>query len=417
MRPLITIGFLFFIFGFVTWMSSVLVPYLQLACELDYFESQLVAFAFYISYFVMGIPSGMVLKKTGLKNGMAIGLLVMAVGAILFIPAANSRSYQMFLIGLFVQGTGLAVLQTASNPYVTILGPIESAAKRISVMGICNGVAGVIGPLVLGAILLNDSQLLVDKIGTMDVASKIQALQTLANKVIVPYIFVAVSLVLLAFFIFRSDLPEISDSDPDDITEPFIAGKTLWDFPYLILGVFTIFLYTGVEVIAGNTIIGYATFKGIPMSSARFFTSLTLASMLVGYLVGIFSIPRYFSQQQALKMSSVLAIVFSIAALSTNGWISVMFIALLGLSNALMWPSIWPLAIHGLGSFTKIGSALMVMAIAGGGVLPLDYGWLADRYDPQFAYWMLLPCYLFILYYSLAGHKIGIKKAVAELVL
>ena len=416
MRPLITIGFLFFIFGFVTWMSSVLVPYLQLACELDYFESQLVAFAFYISYFVMAIPSGMVLKKTGLKNGMAIGLLVMAIGALLFIPAANSRSYQMFLLGLFVQGTGLAVLQTASNPYVTILGPIESAAKRISVMGICNGVAGVIGPLVLGAILLDDSQLLVDRIGTMDVSSKIAALQILANKVIVPYIFVAISLVLLAFFIYRSDLPEISDTDTDDVNEPFTGKKTLWDFPYLILGVLTIFLYTGVEVIAGNTIIGYAAFKGIPMSSARFFTSLTLASMLIGYLVGIFCIPRYFSQQQALKMSSVLAIVFSIAALVSNGWVSVMFIALLGLSNALMWPSIWPLAIHGLGALTKIGSALMVMAIAGGGILPLVYGWLADKFDPQFAYWMLLPCYIFILYYSMAGHKVGLKKSVVELV-
>lgn len=408
MRPLIIIGFLFFVFGFVTWMSSVLVPYLQIACELDQFESQLVAFAFYISYFVMAVPSGYLLKKSGLKNGMAIGLLVMALGAFIFIPAAQNRQYLLFLIGLFVQGTGLAILQTASNPYVTILGPMESAAKRISVMGICNGIAGILGPAVLGVVLLDGVEELAGSLTNMASASKAAALDVLAQKVILPYIIIGIALFALAVFIIKSSLPEISE--PEESTETSGPGMTsIWQFPHLILGVLTLFLYTGVEVIAGNTIIGYATFQGIPMSSARFFTSFTLTSMLAGYLIGIFAIPRWCSQENALKISAVSGIIFSIAALVSVGWLSVFFIALLGLANALMWPSIWPLAIRGLGSFTNTGSAMLVMAIAGGAVLPLVYGKLADLYSPHTGYLILIPCYLFILYYAVSGHQAGTR--------
>lgn len=408
MRPLIIIGFLFFVFGFVTWMSSVLVPYLQIACELDQFESQLVAFAFYISYFVMAVPSGYLLKKSGLKNGMAIGLLVMALGAFIFIPAAQNRQYLLFLIGLFVQGTGLAILQTASNPYVTILGPMESAAKRISVMGICNGIAGILGPAVLGVVLLDGVEELAGSLTNMASASKAAALDVLAQKVILPYIIIGIALFALAVFIIKSSLPEISE--PEESTEKSGPGMTsIWQFPHLILGVLTLFLYTGVEVIAGNTIIGYATFQGIPMSSARFFTSFTLTSMLAGYLIGIFAIPRWCSQENALKISAVSGIIFSIAALVSVGWLSVFFIALLGLANALMWPSIWPLAIRGLGSFTNTGSAMLVMAIAGGAVLPLVYGKLADLYSPHTGYLILIPCYLFILYYAVSGHQAGTR--------
>ncbi len=415
MRPLIIIGVLFFVFGFVTWMSSVLVPYLQIACELDYFESQMVAFAFYISYFVMAIPSGLVLKKTGLKNGMALGLLVMALGSFLFIPAAQTRQYLVFLIGLFVQGTGLAILQTASNPYVTILGPIDSAAKRISIMGICNGVAGVLGPLILGAVVLDGTEDLVAKLGGMSAATKAAALDLLAGKVIAPYIVIGVVLVVLAALIVKSGLPEVTEEDESPLgMETATPRNSILAFPHLILGVLTLFLYTGVEVIAGNTIIGYAAAQGIPMSSARFFTSFTLTSMLGGYLIGIVCIPKYCSQENALKLSAFGGILFALMALFTSGWMSVFSIALLGLANALMWPSIWPLAIKGLGSFTKTGSALLVMAIAGGAVMPLVYGWLADSFSPQAGYWILIPCYLFILYYSLLGHKAGIAKQETE---
>ena len=411
LHPLIIIGALFFIFGFVTWLSSVLIPYLQIACELTSFQSYLVAFAFYISYFVMATPSGWLLKITGYKNGMSAGLLLVAAGSLLFVPAAMYRQYAVFLTGLFVQGAGLAVLQTASNPYVTILGPMESAARRMSIMGICNGIAGIVAPLILGAIILNDVDTLTADLRLMNAEQKTAALDALAEKVIMPYIVITAVLVLLAALIYRSPLPEISPEEADGPTHGAPAARGgIFRFPYLLLGVFTLFLYVGVEVIAGNTIISYGAYQGIKMSTARFFTSFTLLAMLVGYLAGIILIPRYLSQQSALKYSALMGIVFALAAIFTSGYTSVLFIALLGLANSLMYPAIWPLSIHGLGRFTNAGASLLVMAISGGAVLPLAYGRLADRFNEQQAYWLVIPCYAVIGFFAVKGHLIGRKK-------
>jgi FHS family L-fucose permease-like MFS transporter len=409
-KAILIIGALFFIFGFVTWMNSVLIPYLKLACELNNFESYLVAFAFYISYLVMAIPSAWLLKKTGFKNGMSAGLAIMAVGALIFIPAALTRTYILFLIGLFVQGTGLAVLQTASNPYITILGAPESAAKRISIMGICNKVAGAIAPIVLGSIALKDADRLKARLVSMPAAQKITELNELAHRVITPYIIIVVILVILAILISFSTLPEIDTDHEDEAVAAANTNKTsIFQFPHLLLGVFTLFLYVGVEVLAGDSIISYGASQGIPLSTAKFFTTCTLLGMIIGYITGIVCIPKYFSQEKALKVSAVLGVVFSLAAVFTSGYISVLFIALLGLANSLLWPAIWPLAIAGLGRFTKIGSSFMIMAIAGGALIPLAYGRLADVVNPTRAYWLLVPCYLFILFYGMKGHRIGLK--------
>jgi glucose/galactose transporter len=406
-KPLYIIGILFFIFGFITWVSSVLIPYLQIACELNNFQAFLVAFAFYISYLVMAIPSGWLLKRVGYKKGMAIGLLVMSIGAFLFIPAAQTRMYSIFLLGLFLQGSGMAILQTASNPYVTILGPLESAAKRISLMGICNGVAGAIAPIILGAIVLSDADEVKAKLSNISGEQNTAVLNELAHRVEIPYLITGIILLALSFLIGASGLPEI-DSEKEDETLAIANDqkKSIFQFPHLLLGVLTLFFYVGVEVIAGNTIITYAQSLGIPMSTAKFFTSATLIGMLMGYIIGIIAIPKYFSQKNALKISSLLGIVFALAALFTNGIFSITFIALLGLANSLIWPSIWPLAIAGLGRFTKIGSSLLIMAIGGGAFLPLLYGFLTDHVGAKQAYWMLLPCYLVIYYYSVRGHKI-----------
>lgn len=412
LNPLVIIGMLFFIFGFVTWLSAVLIPYLQLACELNNFQSYLVAFAFYISYFLMGIPSGWLLKLTGFKNGLSIGLVLVAVGSLLFIPAALERYYPLFLLGLFVQGAGLTVLQTASNPYVTILGPKESAARRISFMGICNGIAGALAPVILGAVILTDADAVKNKLTLLNPAQKMVELDALASKVIVPYLVITAVLVALAIGIRFSALPEVNEEEIDeegDLTEHQTKTSIL-QFPHLLLGVLMLFLYTGVEVIAGNSIIGYGSFQGIPLTVSKFFTSFTLISMLVGYLIGIVCIPRFFSQETALKISAMLGVFFAIAAIFTSGVISVVFVALLGLANSLMWPSIWPLAIAGLGRFTKIGASLLVMAISGAALIPLLYGYVTDHFNPQQAYWIVIPCYLAIGYYAIAGHKLGKQK-------
>lgn len=409
--PLVIIGALFFIFGFITWLSSVLIPYLQIACELNNFQSYLVAFAFYISYFVMAVPSGWLLKFTGFKKGMSVGLLAVAVGSLIFVPAASYRSYPLFLFGLFIQGAGLAILQTASNPYVTILGPIESAARRISIMGICNGVAGILAPAILGAVVLSNADEIQDQLLSLTDLEKVGVLNELAGKVIIPYLIITAMLLVLSLLVYRSSLPEIDESaleaeaEGGNVKE---TGKTsVFQFPQLLFGVLALFLYTGVEVIAGNTIISYGSFLGIPLSTAKFFTSFTLVGMLVGYLIGIICIPKFISQRTALTWSAGLGILFGLFAIFTEGMVSVVFVALLGLANSLIWPSVWPLAIDGLGRFTKIGSSLLVMAISGAAVIPLLYGWLADRFDPHQAYWLVIPCYVVIIWYATSGYRLG----------
>jgi len=403
------IGMLFFIFGFITWLNATLIPYLRISCELTSVESYLVTFAFYISYFVMALPSSKVLEKTGFKNGMSLGLGIMAVGALIFLPAAATRTYWWFLLGLFVQGTGLAILQTASNPYVTILGPIESAAKRISIMGVANKFAGILSPIILGAIVLDGIDKIEEKITTMDAVAKAAELDILASKVMLPYVVMAVVLVLLAIMVRFSPLPDIDAEEEDNGEQESARRTSIFQFPYLWLGVFTIFFYVGAEVVAVDTLISYGKSLGFELSEAKFFSSFTLTGMIVGYFFGIIAIPKYISQEKALKYFALLGILFTVLATFTHGYYSVLFIAFLGFANSIMWPAIWPLAIDGLGKFTKKGSALLIMGIAGGALLPLLYGYLAgiEAIGSREAYWILVPCYLFILFFATAGYKIG----------
>jgi len=415
-RPIVIIGVLFFVFGFVTWLGSVLIPYLRIACELDPFSSYLVAFAFYISYTVMAAPAGAVLRGTGYKRGMALGLLIMAAGSLLFLPAAFSRSYGIFLAGLFIQGSGLALLQTAANPYVTILGPLESAARRISIMGICNGFAAMMAPYIIGAVVLADVDGMRERVARLGPAERRVELTALAHRVILPYGIITLVLVLLSIWVFYSPLPEIhadvtaeaNDGGGvyrDDATGDVPAKTGILQFPHLLFGVVTLFLYVGVEVIAGDSILNYGIAQGLPFATARLLPSATQLCMLAGYLLGILFIPRMISQAVALKICASLGLLFAFGALSTHGLISVVFIALLGLANSLVWPSIWPLAIEGLGGFTPAGSALLIMAIGGGALLPLAYGWLAGHFSPQQAYWLVVPCYCCIGWYAAYGHK------------
>jgi glucose/galactose transporter len=410
------IGALFFIFGFVTWLNGTLIPFLKIACELSNFEAYFVTFAFYISYFFLAIPSSWILHKTGFKNGMALGLFVMAIGSLVFIPAANTRTFGLFLTGLFIQGAGLSLLQTASNPYIVILGPIESAAKRISIMGICNKTAGILSPLILGAIVLKNVDNIKDTVATTtDMALKTQLLDELAGRVIVPYIIMAIILTLLAILVRYSPLQDIdTDKEEQHVNEGSVVKKHVFQYPYFVLGVITLFLYAGCEVIAGDTVALYAMEKGFATSRAIVFTSYTLFSMVVGYLLGIILIPKTLSQAKALGISAILGVILALSAILIKGNISVYLISLLGLANAIMWPAIWPLTLDGLGRFTKIASAILVMCIAGCATLPLLYGKLADIISRQQAYWMVVPCYLFIMYFAFWGNKIGkVKTATA----
>ncbi len=425
--PFIIIAAMFFIFGFVTWINSALIPFMKSMCELTPAASFLVVSASYISFVVMALPSSVILKKIGYKKGMSLGLILMAIGALIFIPAASSRTYVVFLIGIFVQGAGMTLLQTASNPYITILGPIESGAKRISIMGICNKVAGSLGSIIFGAILLSGIKETNAKLAVVSASEKEVLLESMADSVFMPYLIMAIVLVVLGLFVRKAPLPDLEVQEEDqEIADDGSTKTSIFQFPHLLLGVVALFFYVGVEVVAGDTIIAYGISIGLDETEAKFLTSYTLGAMVITYLLGALLIPKFMSQKTALLISAVLGVLLTIAIVSTSGYTSVLLVAALGFANALVWPAIWPLAITGLGKFTKTGSALLIMAIAGGAVVSPLYGLVlgskkaslidagmeaaaATSMASTFGYWVLLPCYLFILYYAVSGHKVGLK--------
>jgi len=318
----------------------------------------------------------------------------------------------LFLLGLFIQGSGLALLQTASNPYITIVGPPDGAVMRMSIMGICNKVGGTLAPLFLGAVALQNIDELKAKLLNIGITEKQVALNDLASRVITPYIGMMAVLIILGGLVWYSTLPEVDTEHEDETVALANSDKnSVFQFPHLLLGVLAMFLYVGVEVMAGDTIIGYGASQGIALSIAKYFSTITLICMIIGYISGIICIPKYITQDNALKFSALSGVLFALCAIFTHGYISVLFIALMGLSNSLMWPALWPLALAGLGRFTKIGSSLLIMAIVGGGILPPVYGALADRFNPQQGYWIMVPAYLFIWYYAVKGHSVKSKKA------
>lgn len=351
----------------------------------------------------------------------------MAIGALLFIPAARARTYWIFLIGIFVQGTGMTLLQTASNPYITILGPLKSAAKRIAIMGIANKVAGALGSVIFGAILLSGIDEIKDKLSLVNPTEKDELLNTMSDSVITPYIIMAIVLFILGVLIRKAPLPNVNAAPIKEAKEGESTKKNIFQFPHLWLGVLALFVYVGVEVIAGDTIISYGISLDIPIDQAKFFTLFTLMAMVGTYILGVFLIPKYIRQETALKISAILGLILSVCIITTSGFSSVLFVSALGIANALVWPAIWPLALNGLGKFTKTASALLIMAISGGAIIPPLYGAIVDHKKGQLitegigdvlasaeastsGYWILLPCYFIILFYAFWGHKIGLRE-------
>ena len=409
-RSMFIIGGLFFIFAFVSWLYVNLIPYLKIACQLTKPEASLISIVIYTTYLIMPIPTTWILKRTGFKKGMSAGLFIISIGCLILIPAAANRMYPVFLLGLFVQSSGIVILQTASNPYITILGPRESAAARICIMGICHKLAVVIAPIILSSILLTNSEELVNHLNSIDVIQREAELEGLAARVITPYIIMAATLIVLAILLLLSGLPEIDTDQESETLMVSNARKTsIFQFPHLMLGVIASFLYIGVEQIANFAILNYALkFHHLPPEIANQFPYCTLIAMISGYILGIITIPRFISQDKALKISAIAGVVFVLGTIFTNGIISVFIVSLLGLANAVIWPAIWPLAIADLGRFTKIGSSLLIMGISGGAVSPLIFKPFAANFNYQLAYALLIPCYLFIWYFATKGHKVRV---------
>ena len=413
-------GCLYFIFGFVSWVNSILIPYFKVACDLhNEVLGYLVAFAFYIAYLVMSIPASVMLNKIGFKRGVEYGLWVMAIGALLFVPAAMTRTYALFLAGLFSFGIGLAILQTAANPFVTIIGPIESAARRISIMGICNKFAGIVSPLIFSALVIREADkttMSLVKSGELVGAAKEQALDEMILNVIPPYLCLAVLLFVFGVVFYKSSIPDI---DPKSLNKAEEGDgserKSIFAYPYLILGALAMFCHVGSQVISVDTSIRYAESMGATLDEAKILPSLTLACILIGYLCGIALIPKYLKQQKALLICTITGLVLSLCVIFASGSvelfgmqtdISLWFLILLGLPNSLIFAGIWPLAIRNLGKYTNLGSSFLVMGLCGNAFLPLIYGWVADNFGLRVGYWVLVPCFLYLIFYAAVGHSI-----------
>ncbi|GAC19262.1 sugar MFS transporter [Paraglaciecola arctica] len=423
LMPMLIIGSLFFMFGFVTWLNGSLIPFLQIACELDHIEAYFVTMAFYISYTVMALPMSYILRKTGFKEGMVLGLFVMVAGALTFIPAAYTREYSVFLVALFMLGAGLTILQTASNPYIVLLGPRESAAVRISIMGILNKGAGVIAPLVFTAFILTDmSQFTEVRLASLDAEQKVLELAELSSRLVTPYLMMAFMLLLLGIFIKMVPLPSVNSDDETSANDT--SNSSILQKPQVILGAIALFFYVGAEVVAGDTIGLFS--KELGVSNFGQMTSYTMGFMVLGYILGLLVIPRWISQGKALAISAVLGVVLTVLLLNASvdsngiwdvvfGWTglpaipnAVLYVALFGLANALVWPAIWPLALSDLNQKdTSTASALLIMGISGGALLPLLYGILVEASgNAKSAYWIMIPCYVFIIFYAVKGHKL-----------
>ncbi len=414
---ILIVGVLFFIFGFVSWVNAILIPYFKIACELTSFQSYLVAFAFYISYFVMSVPAAYLLKAAGFKRGMMIGFWAMALGAFVFVPAAYARTYDIFLLGLFLIGVGLAILQTAANPYITILGPKERAAQRISIMGICNKAAGILAPLLFAAVILRptDSELF-KQLATMGESERGAALDELIRRVIVPYATVGSILFVLGILVYYSPLPELdTEAESAELATANASKNSIFKFPHLILGAVAIFLHVGTQVIAIDTIIAYAGSMGIGLLEAKVFPSYTLFLTICGYTLGIVLIPKFIRQVNALRVCTLLGMGFTfliifasrrVGLLGHDADISIWFVVMLGLANSLVWAGIWPLALDELGRFTKLGASILIMGLCGNALMPLLYGYFADLYSLRTAYWVLVPCYTYLIYYAFYGHLV-----------
>lgn len=406
--PIVIIGALFFIMGWFTWINGSLISFVQLAFELNVFNAFLVTFVFYLSYFVWALPASLILDRTGMKKGMALALWVMATGAAAFGQFCTQRWYPGALGGLFVIGAGLAILQTAANPYVSILGPIESAAQRIAVMGISNKIAGIAAPILLGTLVLHGMDDVAAHVATADSAEKARILGDFAAGIHAPYLLMAAVLALLGFGILFSPLPDLR-SEQASAAGQETASRSLFQFPHVWLGALAIFVYVGAEVMAGDAIGTYGRGFNIPFDQTKYFTAGTLAAMLAGYLAGFAMIPRFFSQQRYLAFSALLGIALTLCAFLTSGYVSVGCVAALGFANAMMWPAIFPLAIRGLGRLIERGSALLIMGIAGGAIIPQAFALLRQTHDFQAVFALLMvPCYAYIAYFALRGHRVGL---------
>ena len=391
--PLAFVGMMFFAIGFALGINSFLVPVLQSSLNISAGVSYLIIAATFLPFLIFGYPAAMTIKAIGYKQTMALSFLMFAIAFGFFIPAANTQSFSLFLVASFISGAANAFLQASVNPYITILGPIESAAKRISIMGICNKLAWPVAPLFLALVIGKPTS------------------DTQISDLFMPFYIIIAVFVILGIISLLAPLPEVKavgEDESDSADCPYANSKTsVFQFPHLLLGCLALFFYVGAETISLGTLVDYAKAANLP--NPEYYAWIAPIGMVIGYICGIIFIPKYISQATALKICSVLAIIGSLLVVTTPETISIWFISFMALGCSLMWPALWPLAMADLGKFTKAGSSLLIMAMAGPVIILPLLGYLKDAYGMQQAYWLCVPCFIYILYYGISGYKIRTK--------
>jgi FHS family L-fucose permease-like MFS transporter len=392
--------------GFLTALNDILVPHLKSIFELNYTRVMLINSAFFGSYFVFAIPAGMVIERIGYKKTMVVGLLIMAVGALLFVPAANVPSFELFLAALIVLAAGVTALQVAANPYVTVLGPARTASSRLNLTQAFNSLGTTIAPYVGGILILAAAPLSSSQLQKLSAPALLAYRQQEASSVKIPYIGISVALVALALAIAMFNLPRIEQTrEFRPMGEVDAAAKNLWKQRQLVLGALGIFLYVGAEVSIGSFLINYFTqpeIGNMTVKSAAALVSLYWLGAMIGRFIGSAGLQKL-PTRAVLGTVAVVACVLVVISILSTGWTAVVTIILVGLFNSVMFPSIFALGVEGLGPLTAKGSGLLVQAIVGGAIIPVAEGALADRIGIHHAFILPALCYIYIAYYGYRG--------------
>lgn len=398
---------IFFAMGFVTWLNGPLISFVRVAFSLSEFSAFFIPLAFYFSFFLFSIPTSLIAQRLGLKAGLTLSVLVSALGVATFGQFVAWRIYPGALTGLLILGAGISLMQVVINPLVSLLGPPDRAAQRISIMGICNKTAGILAPIVLGLLVMRNIGEVAEKAqSATDPAIREALLNNFVQALYLPYLGMAGILVLIACVVALAPMPNLE-------APPIVSGdgaKSGFFKPHLVFGFVAMFLYVGIEVMAGDAIGTYGQSFGLPLDQTKFFTALTLTGMLIGYVMGFVIVPRFIRQERYVQISCAAGCVLTVFAVLTQGYTSVFCVALLGVTNAMIMPTLFPIAIRGAGHMTAMASAVMVMSYSGGAIVPQFYVWLKPVFGFQGMFALIvIPAYLVILAYAHRYGRVGLK--------
>jgi len=385
---------LFFMWGFITCLNDILIPHLKGVFDLSYSQAMLIQFCFFSAYFLVSLPSGLIVKKLGYQKGIVIGLIVAAVGCLSFYPAASMHSYPVFLLALFILASGITLLQVSANPYVSMLGDEKTASSRLTMTQAFNALGTTVAPFFGAMLILNEAA---ESIST----------QTSAEAVQMPYVLLAAMLLVLAAIFAWLKLPDLSHSTSSETDETPTSGSA-WQYRHLVLGALGIFVYVGAEVSIGSFLVSFFAepdIAGLAESQAAKYIAYYWGGAMVGRFIGA-AVMQKVAGGKALAFNAVVAVVLILIAMLSSGTIAMVAILLVGLCNSIMFPTIFSLAINGLGEHTSQGSGILCLAIVGGAVIPLLQGVLADIMGIQAAFFLPILCYLFIAYYGIVGSKV-----------